>query len=166
MKLFVIAALVAVAAAGRLEHLGRSYLPPLGSSGGSSSLSSHGTFGASSRSFGAATAGLQSYNAGGSFAGATSNQYLPPSARNSASQFTGSLQGFRGQQNFRSQQYSGQQAGVSHQYLAPRSQVGGSFGSSNYQQFGQQSAATNRQYLAPHASSRQQAFDEQSGYHY
>ncbi|KAJ8717637.1 hypothetical protein PYW07_005567 [Mythimna separata] len=179
MKLFVIAALVAVAAAGRLEHLERSYLPPQGSNSGVSLFSSQGTFGASSRAFGAARSGLQSYNAGGNFAGATSNQYLPPnhgtSANIGASQFSGSLQGFGGQQNFRSQQYSGNQGGVSQQYLPPRSQfssrqAGSSFGSPSYQQFGQQSAAASRQYLAPHASSRQQApqqaFNEQTGYQY
>ncbi|KAJ8717028.1 hypothetical protein PYW08_005427 [Mythimna loreyi] len=152
MKLFVIAALVAVAAAARLEHLENAYLPPFGSS------NSRGSFGAA--------------GAGGNFAGATSNQYLPPdhgpSANIGAPQFAGSLTGFGGQQNYPGQQpdrYQGQ-AGVSQQYLAPRSQ----FGSPSYQQFGQQPSAISRQYLAPHAGSYQQppqqAFDEQTGYHY
>ncbi|KAJ8717638.1 hypothetical protein PYW07_005568 [Mythimna separata] len=156
MKLFVIAALVAVAAAARLEHLENRYLPPFRSNGG----------------FGAA-------GAGGNFAGATSNQYLPPdhgpSANNGEPQFAGSLTGFGGQQNYPSQQYGGQQGGLSQQYLAPRSQfgspqAGSSFGSPSYQQYGQQSAATNRQYLAPSVGSYQQppqqAFDEQTGYQY
>ncbi|KAJ8717024.1 hypothetical protein PYW08_005423 [Mythimna loreyi] len=212
MKLFVIAALIAVAAAGRLEHLERSYLPPdnsigvarssFGSNGRFGSPSSAGSFGSSSGPFGAAGAGLQGRNAG-NFAGATSNQYLPPnqgpSGNIGGSQFGGSLNGFGGQQNFRSQQpsrYQGQQAGLSNQYLAPRSQFGSqpgssfgsqagssfgsqagssfgsqprsSFGSPSYQQFGQQSSAASRQYLAPRVGSQppQQAFDEQTGYHY
>lgn len=104
---FVIAALVAVAAAGRLEHLERSYLPPdnsigvgrssFGSNGGFGSPSSHGSFGANSGGFGSAGAGLNRYSGSGNFAGATSNQYLPPnhgsSASNGGSQFGGSLHG-------------------------------------------------------------------------
>ncbi|KAJ8717635.1 hypothetical protein PYW07_005565 [Mythimna separata] len=146
MKLFVIAALVAVAAAGRLEHLERSYLPPdnsigvarssFGSSGRFGSPSSQGSFG--SGPFGAAGAGLQGRNAG-NFGAATSNQYLPPnqgpSANIGGSQFGGSLQGLGGQQNFRSQQqnrYPGQQSGVSRQYLAPRSQYGAPQGGSSF----------------------------------
>ncbi|PZC78047.1 hypothetical protein B5X24_HaOG202650 [Helicoverpa armigera] len=198
MKLFVIAALVAVAAAGRLEHLERSYLPPdsnsinsgrsLGSHGGFGSSSSHGAFGTSSGSFGAAGARQQ-----GAFAGATSNQYLPPnhgpSGSNGAPQFSGSLQGFGSQGSFRSQQYNGQHgsqysapssqysapnsqySAPSSQYSAPRSQYSAA-PSSQYGapvgSFGQ--SATSRQYLAPRASSSQQypqqAFDEQTGYQY
>ncbi|CAH0695655.1 unnamed protein product [Spodoptera exigua] len=211
MKLFVIAALVAVAAAGRLEHLERSYLPPdnsvgvarssFGSNGGFGS-GSHGSFGSNSGAFGAAGAGLQGRNAGARYSGATSNQYLPPdhgpSGAQGAPQFAGSLTGFGGQ-NFRSQQqYSGHGAGhgaahgIAQQYSAPSSQFGSqgsnafgshqgsnAFGShqgsnsfgANYQgQYSQQSAATSRQYLAPNTGSYQnppqQAFDEQTGYHY
>uniref|UniRef100_A0A2A4JB23 Uncharacterized protein n=1 Tax=Heliothis virescens TaxID=7102 RepID=A0A2A4JB23_HELVI len=172
MKLFVIAALVAVAAGARLEHLERAYLPPFGANGGSGSLSSQGSFGGNSGSFGAAGAGQQ-----GAFAGATSNQYLPPdhgpSGSNGAPQFAGSLQGFGGAQNFRSQQQysapSSQYSASSSQYSAPSSQYGAPAGSFSAQaQFGQQSAAS-RQYLAPHSSSQQypqQAFDEETGYHY
>ncbi|XP_063894302.1 pupal cuticle protein 36-like isoform X2 [Helicoverpa armigera] len=156
MKLFVIAALVAVAAGARLEHLERAYLPPFGANGGSAQLGSQGSFGGNSGAFGAAGA-----DQSGAFAGATSNQYLPPdhgpSGSNGAPQFAGSLQGFGGAQNYRSQQYSGQQ-----QYSAPSSQFG------SQAQFGQQAAAS-RQYLAPQASSQQypqQAFDEETGYHY
>ncbi|XP_063894301.1 pupal cuticle protein 36-like isoform X1 [Helicoverpa armigera] len=177
MKLFVIAALVAVAAGARLEHLERAYLPPFGANGGSAQLGSQGSFGGNSGAFGAAGA-----DQSGAFAGATSNQYLPPdhgpSGSNGAPQFAGSLQGFGGAQNYRSQQYSGQQqySAPSSQYSAPSSQY--SAPSSQYSapssqfgsqaQFGQQAAAS-RQYLAPQASSQQypqQAFDEETGYHY
>ncbi|KAJ8717025.1 hypothetical protein PYW08_005424 [Mythimna loreyi] len=122
MKLFVIAALIAVAAAGRLEHLERSYLPP-------------------DNSIGVARSGVQGYNAGGNFAGATSNQYLPPdyeaSGNSGSSQYPGSLQGLGGQPNYRSQQQSGYQqpqGDDGYQYSAPRipfgsPQAGSSFGS-------------------------------------
>ncbi|CAH0695656.1 unnamed protein product [Spodoptera exigua] len=159
MKLFVIAALVAVAAAGRLEHLERSYLPPdnsvgvarssFGSNGGFGS-GSHGSFGSNSGAFGAAGAGLQGNNAGARFSGATSNQYLPPnhgpSGAQGAPQFAGSLNGFSGQ-NFRSQQqYNGNGAahgaghgaahGIAQQYSSPSSQFGSqgsnSFGSHSF----------------------------------
>ncbi|KAF9814406.1 hypothetical protein SFRURICE_010127 [Spodoptera frugiperda] len=145
---FVIAALVAVAAAGRLESLERSYLPPdnsvgvarsLGSSGGFGSGSnggfgsgSHGSFGSNSGAFGAAGAGLQGRNAGARYSGATSNQYLPPnhgpSGSQGASLFARSQNGFSGQQ-----QYNGNGAhgaghgaarGIAQQYSAPSSQFG------------------------------------------
>ncbi|XP_035434983.2 pupal cuticle protein 36-like isoform X1 [Spodoptera frugiperda] len=149
MKLFVIAALVAVAAAGRLESLERSYLPPdnsvgvarsLGSNGGFGSGSnggfgsgSHGSFGSNSGAFGAAGAGLQGRNAGARYSGATSNQYLPPnhgpSGSQGASLFARSQNGFSGQQ-----QYNGNGAahgaahgaarGIAQQYSAPSSQFG------------------------------------------
>ncbi|XP_022814447.1 pupal cuticle protein 36-like [Spodoptera litura] len=161
MKLFVIAALVAVAAAGRLEHLERSYLPPdnsigvarssFGSNGGfGSSSGSHGSFGSNSGAFGAAGAGLQGRNAGARYSGATSNQYLPPnhgpSGAQGAPQFAGSLNGFSSQ-NFRSQQqYNGNGAshgaangaghgaahGVAQQYSAPSSHFGSQQGSHSF----------------------------------
>ena len=91
------AALVAVAAAGRLEHLENAYLPPFGSNGGvgaHGSHGSHGSFGGNSGAFGSAGLGRST---GGNFGAATSNQYLPPdhgpSGSNGAPQFSGSLQG-------------------------------------------------------------------------
>ncbi|XP_063894300.1 pro-resilin-like [Helicoverpa armigera] len=155
MKLFVIAALVAVAAAGRLEHLERSYLPPdsnsissgrsLGSHGGFGSSGSHGAFGASSGNFGAGA------RQQGAFAGATSNQYLPPnhgpSGSNGAPQFAGSLQGFGGAQNYRSQQNGGHQGASAQQYSAPSSQYGAP--SSQYSAPSSQYSAPSSQYSAP-----------------
>ncbi|CAH0590534.1 unnamed protein product [Chrysodeixis includens] len=171
MKLFVFAALIAVAAAARLEHLERrAYLPPFQSGGSDSSNqgsfgSQQGSFG-SNGAFGSAGAGQN----GGSFGLATSNKYLPPdhssSASNGAPQFSGSLTGF-GSQNNQGQQY-GQQGS---QYAIPSTNYGvpqgSTFGSQS--QYSQQSGA-NRQYLAPRPSALenppQQAFDEETGYHY
>lgn len=120
---FIVASLVAVASAARLENLERSYLPPdqgssqgrfgsqsgFGSQGpssfgrsgsfgsGSHGLGGHGGFG-SSGSFD--TNGIDTQSAGvrsglGSFPGATINQYLPPDHGPSGSNggFSGSLQG-------------------------------------------------------------------------
>ena len=152
MKLFVIAALIAVAAGARLEHLERAYLPPF--QGGVGGQGAPGSFGGNS-GFGGAGAGLDS-NVGNAFPGATSNQYLPPDHGPSGSN------GF-GAQNYRNQQYNGFQA--PQQYQAPNS-----FGANYQGQYSQQSAATSRQYLAPNTGSYQnppqQPFDEQTGYLY
>lgn len=76
---FIVAALIAVCAAGRLEHLERSYLPPDNSIGGSS-FGSHGAQGGfGSNGFGTGNGRSGSHaSQPGSFPGATSNQYLPP----------------------------------------------------------------------------------------
>ncbi|XP_050674656.1 filaggrin-2-like [Leptidea sinapis] len=107
MKLFVIAALVSVAVAGRLEHLERSYLPPdssnsisqgFPSNGGSHGFGSSGNFGTSGRgsqNFGqnghsSNGFGQQGSNGfGGQGLSATAlKQYLPPDfASNTGSSF-------------------------------------------------------------------------------
>uniref|UniRef100_A0A2H1VCG0 SFRICE_001045 n=1 Tax=Spodoptera frugiperda TaxID=7108 RepID=A0A2H1VCG0_SPOFR len=147
---FVIAALVAVAAGARLEHLERAYLPPF--QGGVGGQGVQGSFGGNS-GFGGAGNGLES-NVGSGFPGATSNQYLPPDHGPSGAN------GF-GAQNYQ-QQYNG--------FQAPQQYQPTSFGANYQGQYSQQSAATSRQYLAPNTGSYQnppqQAFDEQTGYHY
>ncbi|KPJ04111.1 hypothetical protein RR46_07870 [Papilio xuthus] len=196
MKLFIVAALVAVCAAGRLEHLERSYLPPdssnslgfgsngrsqngFGSNGqGSQGFGSHGSsgnsFGSGSNggshgSFGLSRGsngnGFDSSNGNG-FGAATSNQYLPPNYGSAGSN------GFArtGSSSFRA---------PSTQYGTPSFDNGfGGQGGSQYSQGAghnaqgraQPGAGVSNQYLAPRSNSfqniPQQSFDEQSGYHY
>ncbi|CAH2089155.1 unnamed protein product [Euphydryas editha] len=139
-----------------------------GSNGFGSSQSLNG-FG-----FNAGAAGKNS-----AFPGATSNQYLPPDHGPSAGEFEGfSGNGVSSQSSptrFTSQQYNqgsqysnldsvGSYSGSSHGSASGTFGSQGSFGSQP--QFG----AASRQYLAPKTSSfqniPQQAFDEQTGYHY
>lgn len=95
---FILAALIAVSSAARLEHLERGYLPPdqgnqgQGSFGsrGSNGFGSHGSNGDSS-GFGSSPVGARSgpsaFHGGSSFNAATSNQYLPPDHGPSGSSF-------------------------------------------------------------------------------
>ncbi|CAB3229138.1 unnamed protein product [Arctia plantaginis] len=160
MKLFVIAALIAVSAAARLEHLEqqqqqRQYLPPRQNSGfgfNNGLDSSKRPFGAIAGAYGTAGPDYPGYNARASFPGA-SDRYLPPNhgpsglASGSVPQFSGSVNGFRGQD------------------ISSRQGLQNSFGA---QPRFQSQSGVNRQYLAPHSSQDipQQSFDEQTGYHY
>lgn len=94
---FIIATVLAVSYAARLEHLEqqqqlRAYLPPHQGGAGA-----QGSFGPNGQ-FSAAGAGQQDFNARGAFP-STSNQYLPPDHGPSAfgapgsSDFAGSLNG-------------------------------------------------------------------------
>ncbi|XP_013137125.1 PREDICTED: DEAD-box ATP-dependent RNA helicase 9 [Papilio polytes] len=186
MKLFIVAALVAVCAAGRLEHLERSYLPPdssnslgfassrsqngFGSNGqGSQGFGSHspsGNFGSNGNSHGAFGSNGGSDTGFGSngngFDAATSNQYLPPNYSSAGSN------GFaRSGSSLRA---------PSTQYGTPSFGNNNGFGAQGGSQYAQGrtqsgSAGPSNQYLAPARSNSfqnlpQQDFDEQTGYHY
>ncbi|KAJ0174322.1 hypothetical protein K1T71_010468 [Dendrolimus kikuchii] len=76
MKLFIVAALIAVSSAGRLEHLERSYLPPDSnslSSSGSGFGSNSGGFGVHSSGFGGQTSGFGGHSSG--FAGSAAGVF-------------------------------------------------------------------------------------------
>ncbi|CAH4032530.1 pupal cuticle protein 36-like [Pieris brassicae] len=108
MKLFLIAAVIAVSSAARLEHLERSYLPP-DSNSVSGGFGSHGSNGFGSGHFGASARGSQGgFNGGNAGAGVDSG-------------FSGSLNGFGSSNN-------GAVDGLK-QYLPPH-QSGSNFGGS------------------------------------
>ncbi|XP_022119546.2 41 kDa spicule matrix protein-like [Pieris rapae] len=108
MKLFLIAAVIAVSSAARLEHLERSYLPP-DSNSVSGGFGSRGSNGFGSGHFGASARGSQGgFNGGNAGAGVDSG-------------FSGSLNGFGSSNN-------GAVDGLK-QYLPPH-QSGSNFGGS------------------------------------
>ncbi|CAB3229136.1 unnamed protein product [Arctia plantaginis] len=170
MKLFVVAALVAVSSAARLEHLEqqqqlRKYLPPDQNSGFGSyqrfgSNGAHGSLGANSGSFGASGAGQSNFNAVSAFPG-VKNAYLPPNFESSAASSGNEF----GAQNVAGQQYGNQPAVNPFGYRGA-AQGNKVFGAQT--RFQSQPSAVNRQYLAPHSSQNipQQPFDEKTGYLY
>lgn len=99
----IIAAILGVCAAARLEHLERGYLPPDHSHGETPSgfTSSRSSFGGSgSNSFRSGSSGFSgnSFN-GNSLSAAQLKQYLPPDHEPSAGNFGGSFQRNAGSQS-------------------------------------------------------------------
>lgn len=151
MKLFLIAALITVSYAARLEHLEqqklRAYLPPNKQPGANGALEPLGPNGA-----GVAGTSQPGVGVRGSFPGATT-KYLPPDQGSSASdgspQFAGSINGFE------------PKLPVDGQEDAPELDAGlqGAVGGENGDQ-GISSTTHSSQNIP------QQAFDEETGYRY
>ncbi|XP_047997091.1 filaggrin-2-like [Leguminivora glycinivorella] len=149
MKLFILAALIAVSSAARLEHLEqqrglKEYLPPFQSGqsfgqqgfGGSNSLDAGDSagFGSAPQGVRAGATGVRGFS---SFDAARSNQYLPPDHGPSGSH------GAQGQDSFgaSSHQFDSQsQFGQNNKFGAQASSSFGSQGSNGFSAHGSQSS--------------------------